>query len=126
MMGRSFARAWCALAAVLSLSLLAGCGRTGLEVHISVPQELKPGLDYNALRVRVDAVEGGYVENRYPLTELKTPPYVVYVYADGEVPHYQVSVRAELWQDNALKKTKLAADVPLDQGDVTALYMAFD
>lgn len=125
-MGRSFARTSFALALGLALALLPGCGRTGLEIHISVPQELKPGLDYNALRVRVDAVEGGFVENRYPLTELKTPPYVVYVYADGEVPHYQVSVRAELWQDNSLKKTKLAADVPLDQGDVTALYMAFE
>lgn len=107
-----------ALAAVL---LLASCGgSTGLEIHISVPPELKPGLDYNNVRVQVDAAEGGTAAQKYPVTEASQPPYVVYVYSD-KTTHYKVSVRAELWQDAAIRKTKLVPDVGLDQGEMKQL-----
>ena len=108
-------------AAVAGALLLAGCGgSTGLEIRISVPPELKPGLDFNNVRVQVDAAEGGTAAQKYPVTEASQPPYVVYVYSD-KTTHYKVSVRAELWQDAAIRKTKLVPDVALDQGEMKQL-----
>lgn len=100
------------------LVALAGCGgQTGLEIRVDTPPELKAGVDFNNIRVQVDASEGGTAGEKYPVSPATVKPYVVYLITNQDkTTHYKVSVRVELWQDAAIVKTKLIADVILDQG----------
>lgn len=117
------------LAATLLLcsSLLSGCGgHTGFELKIHVPAELAPGLDFDSLRIRVEAVEGGVVEENFEITEASlAPPYIVYVHSDTTT-HYKASIRAQLWQNNAMRKTKLLPDVQIKDGELLPIDIAFD
>jgi hypothetical protein len=113
-----------ALPFVLALVLgggLAGCGgSTGLEVTVATPPAWVVGTDFNKIHVEVTAEEGGGAGETYDVSPLTPKPYRVYVFAD-KTTHYRVTVRAELWQDGAIKMTRTYANVILKQGSVEPL-----
>jgi hypothetical protein len=98
------------LAALLALLALTGCGgRTGLAVFIEVPAALEPQLDFDSIRVQVDA-EAASVAEQYVVSPTTPKPYIVYVFVN-ETPHYQANVRVELFQKGSIKRSQL---VPVD------------
>jgi hypothetical protein len=109
-------------ASVLLLGASCG-GTTGLELQITTPAELVPGVDFNKIHVQVDAAEGGTTGDFYPVSPTTARPYNVYVFSP-KTTHYKVSIRVELFLDATIKKTKLVADQVISQGETVLVPIA--